>query len=275
VCPAGRRYQSIAAQPALSSIGGQMRALLHFLHTWKADDGLVCICDAACDSVELVDFVPGCVVVLSVRLSSAAVRLLDGLLRQFDQWVWAEQPCASRPYHILTEFEHAAVHEESDVSKSGGDDLDGGSTEVFLDLVRLVSGISRADAEHVMFQSETERHPSGDGYAVYHVPGHGDLPHCGLAGVASLLADMRRHGTEPSRCPLGINLLEGDWLMDYMVGRLAARPGAVHLLSTWFQHVFDLVKTLPRCLMPCYFEAIVSSVHLLVSSKMCDYSGSG
>jgi len=207
------------------------------------------------DSVQLVDFTPGCAVVLAVSLTSDAVRLLDELLRHFDAWIWA-RPSASTLDRILTEFDR------------GGDDSSAGAGVVFLQLVTVVSRLSQTECEHVLFQTEAERRPSGDGFTVYHVPGHGDLTYCGLAGVASLLLDMRRQHADPGRCPLGVNLLEGDWLMDYVVSRLAASPGTVHQLSGWFQHVFDLVKTLPHCLVPCYFEAVVSAVHVLVSTKM-------
>ena len=169
---------------------------------------------------------------------------------------------ASTLDHVRTQLDpHVMSQEHATTNTSPPADM-------FLRLVTVVSSLSRDESRHVLYESEAERHPSGDGFTVYHVPGHGDLTHCGLAGIATLLLDMRQHHADPARHPLGINLHHGDWLMDYIVSRLAALPGTPHQLSAWFQQVFDLVKSLPRCLVPCYFEAIVSAVHVLVLTSI-------
>lgn len=221
---------------------------------------------SSCDVVELVNFPPGCFVVLAVRLISDAALFLDELVRHFDAWVWdrSSKLCASTLDHIRAQFKHLDTETEQEEDSSCWTSAAG----VFLRLVTVVSGLSHDESRRVLYDAETERRPAGDGFAVYHVPGHGDLTHCGLAGVAALLLDMRRQGVDPAKHPLGVNLVHGDWLMDYIVSRLAAWPGTPHQLSVWFQHVFSSVRSLPRCLVPCYFEAIVSAVHVLVATRI-------
>ncbi len=70
--------------------------------------------------------------------------------------------------------------------------------------------------------------------------------------------------------PLCDNLRSGDWLPGYTANRLKLRDSTRRLgdaLSLLFHHLSNL----PRYLIPCYFEALVSKVHQLmvqtVSSK--------
>ena len=220
---------------------------------------------ASCDTVELVNCPPGCVVVIAVTLTTDAVRLLDQLVQLFNTWIWDQSSVhgASIQHHIQTQF----THPDSDWTAAQEDLVDPTAEVLFSRLVTIVSSLREDEWTRVLYDAETDRRPSGDGFTVYHVPGHGDLEHCGLTGVASLLSDMRRQHTDRANHPLAANLRHGDWLMDYIVARLAAWPGTVCKLSAWFQRVFDLVKTLPRCLVPCYFEAVVSAVHVLVANK--------
>ena len=220
--------------------------------------------DATCDQVELVNFPPGCVIVLGVTLTSDAVRLLDELLHLFDTWIWSQSSdlSASTLDHIKMQLDPHTMSQEDPTPNTGP------AAHIFLRLVTVVSSLSHDESRRVLYESEKERRPSGDGFTVYHVPGHGNLTHCGLAGVATLLLDMRQHHADPARHPLGVNLRQGDWLMDYTVSRLDALPGTPQQLSAWFQLTFDLVKTLPRCLVPCYFEAIVHAVYELVITRI-------
>jgi len=223
----------------------------------RGDD--VCSC---CDVVELVNFPPGCFVVLDVKLNSDAVRFLDELVSYFNAWIWdrSSKLCSSTLDHIRAQFKHVVTRKDASSSAT--------AAGAFLQLVTLVSGLGHDESRSVLYDDETERRPGGDGFSVYHVPGHGDLSHCGLAGVATLLLDMRREGADPAKHPLGVNLVQGDWLMDYIISRLAAWPGTPRQLSAWFHRVFSSVRTLPRRLVPCYFEAIISAVRVLVTTRI-------
>ena len=225
--------------------------------------------DASCDVVELVHFPPGCFVVLRVKLISDAAFFLDELVQHFNTWIWdrLSKLCASTLDHIKMQFKHLDTDSASQEDPSDSS-LTSSAAAMFLRLVTIMSSLSHDESRRVLYEAETERRPSGDGFTVYHVPGHGDLTHCGLAGVATLLLDMRRQGIDPAKHPLGVNLLQGDWLMDYIVGRLAAWPGTPHELSAWLKDVFSSVKSLPRCLVPCYFEAVVSAVYVLVTTRI-------
>ena len=60
--------------------------------------------------------------------------------------------------------------------------------------------------------------------------------------------------------PLCENLRQGNWLMDYTVNRLkviALTKG----VGEWLEKVFGWVKVLPRYLVPCYFDAMITCVY--------------
>ena len=59
--------------------------------------------------------------------------------------------------------------------------------------------------------------------------------------------------------PICDNLRQGDWMAGYTVDRLKRYRGTTQL-ALWFESVFLHLKELPRYLVPCYFEAIITAV---------------
>lgn len=59
------------------------------------------------------------------------------------------------------------------------------------------------------------------------------------------------------------NIRDGDWMCEYIANRLKAHP-STERLGAWFSKVFDNVVKIPRHLIPCYFDAIVTGVYMLV-----------
>lgn len=47
---------------------------------------------------------------------------------------------------------------------------------------------------------------------------------------------------------------------DYVADRLSQREGT-KILSKWLKTSFDPLKNIPRYLIPCYFDAILSGVY--------------
>ncbi|VTJ61485.1 Hypothetical predicted protein, partial [Marmota monax] len=57
--------------------------------------------------------------------------------------------------------------------------------------------------------------------------------------------------------PFCENLRSGDWMIDYVSGRLISRSGNIAEVGKWFQAMFFYLKQIPRYLIPCYFDAIL------------------
>ena len=57
------------------------------------------------------------------------------------------------------------------------------------------------------------------------------------------------------------NLRSGDWMLDYITNRLKVKPGT-STLASWFEsQAFNLLKQVPRFLIPRYFDSIISMVY--------------
>ena len=122
-------------------------------------------------------------------------------------------------------------------------------------LTEAVSGLSLLDVQSVLFQC------AGEGGGCYNIPGYGDLNYCGLAGLVPVLAKLRRDNDLGH--PLASNLRDGDWLLDFLLSRLASLPAAARLHS-WLASVFTSLKCLPRYLIPRYFDTCVMHVYQAV-----------
>lgn len=57
-----------------------------------------------------------------------------------------------------------------------------------------------------------------------------------------------------------VSLLILSLFIDYIADRLN-NFDELKPLSTWFRAAFDPLKNVPRYLVPCYFDAIVSGVY--------------
>lgn len=98
----------------------------------------------------------------------------------------------------------------------------------------------------------------------YEIPNFGPFNYCGLQGVMSLLSHIR-----PSNDlghPLCGNLRDGDWLASYVSGRLQRHEGTAEL-GRWLEAAFNPVGRLPRYLVPCYFDAIVTGTYLALLER--------
>ncbi|OAA61771.1 glycogen debranching enzyme [Niveomyces insectorum RCEF 264] len=129
-----------------------------------------------------------------------------------------------------------------------------GAKAVFgdLDLVDLNFLLYRCEAE--------ERDSSGGRDGVYSIPGYGQLVYAGLQGWQSILRDVVKDNNLAH--PLCQNLRDGQWALDYVVGRLErlsqetthrrlGKPAA------WFKERFDAIRGIPPFLLPRYFGLIM------------------
>lgn len=127
------------------------------------------------------------------------------------------------------------------------------------ELHSIIENLSLCDLNRVLYRADPEERDDGNGGGVYVLPETGSLVYCGLQGVISVLANVRQFNDLGH--PLCRNLRDGDWLMDYTVSRLLPFVGT-RQLGVWLDKAFNLVKGLPRYLVPCYFDAIVTPLYL-------------
>ncbi|XP_046327922.2 glycogen debranching enzyme-like isoform X1 [Haliotis rufescens] len=129
----------------------------------------------------------------------------------------------------------------------------------------IVSTLSLADLNRVLYRVDAEERDDGNGFGSYHIPNHGDLIYCGLRGIISLLAEIRPQNDLGH--PLCKNLRTGDWLAEYTANRLKVHHGT-EKLGAWFDAVFSYLKKVPRYLVPCYFDAIVTGAYVVLQTMV-------
>ncbi|EPS29585.1 putative glycogen debranching enzyme [Penicillium oxalicum 114-2] len=132
--------------------------------------------------------------------------------------------------------------------------LSAGADEAFanLSLVDLNFTLYRCDAE--------ERDFSNGEDGVYDIPKHGPLVYAGLQGWWSVLEDIIKYNQLGH--PLCDHLREGQWALDYVVGRMEKTAQkesfpALQKPAAWLREKFDAVRGLPNFLLPRYFAIIL------------------
>jgi glycogen debranching enzyme len=111
----------------------------------------------------------------------------------------------------------------------------------------------------LLFRSDAEERDDTKGAGgVYSVPGHGALAWAGVAGLESVLRDIRRWNNLGH--PVCENIRQGNWLLDYVVGRLRRRP-ALKRVQAWVGAHAEIVKQMPPGMRPQGVDRIVSALY--------------
>ncbi len=131
------------------------------------------------------------------------------------------------------------------------------------DLQAIINRLSLADLNHVLFKSDQEERDDTQGQGgVYTLDGYGPLKYAGLQGVMSILAEIRPIDDLGNWLPT--NLRNGDWMLDYIIARLKRNPRTAEL-GGWFEaKAFKYMRSVPRYLIPRYFDSVISSVYCLL-----------
>jgi glycogen debranching enzyme len=122
------------------------------------------------------------------------------------------------------------------------------------------------DLNFILYRCEAEELDSSDGRdGVYNIPGHGKLVYAGLQGWWSVLKNIIRDNDLAH--PLCQHLRNGQWALDYIVGRLeriSRKVGYEGLLTpaTWLKERFDAIRRIPSFLLPRYFGLIIRAAYM-------------
>ncbi|RAH82580.1 glycogen debranching enzyme [Aspergillus japonicus CBS 114.51] len=127
------------------------------------------------------------------------------------------------------------------------------------------SNLGLVDLNFVLYRCEAEERDSSNGQdGVYSIPDHGSLVYAGLQGWWSVLENVIKYNELGH--PLCDHLRNGQWALDYIVGRLekvAKTEGysALYKPAAWLREKFDAVRSLPSFLLPRYFAIIVQTAY--------------
>eukprot|EP00794_Sanderia_malayensis_P008072 gene8072-8936_t len=182
------------------------------------------------------NFPPGSVVILKVSLKSKTTRAIQNLrsaLRMFPEQGYP--------------FEDDGAHEISPVQP-------------------IIDRLTLAGLNRILYRCSSEELDDGHRLDVYHIPNYGSLTYCGLQGFVSVLSLMR--SSNDLGHPMAENLRAGDWMPDYIYSRLKHNH-LTRLLGLWLESVFSYLRELPRFLIPCYFDAIITSVYVRLIEFAC------
>ncbi|SPQ18522.1 52d3b593-4ab6-48fa-90fe-d7bacb49fd56 [Thermothielavioides terrestris] len=122
------------------------------------------------------------------------------------------------------------------------------------------------DLNYLLYKCEPEERDASDGRdGVYDIPGHGKLVYAGLQGWWSVLKDIIEDNNLAH--PLCQNLREGQWALDYIVGRLeraSQQPLYVRLSkpAAWLRERFDAIRSIPSFLLPRYFGLVLRTAYM-------------
>ncbi|CAK7568449.1 MAG: bifunctional 4-alpha-glucanotransferase/amylo-alpha-1,6-glucosidase [Sporothrix epigloea] len=126
-------------------------------------------------------------------------------------------------------------------------------------------GLSLVDLNFLLYRCEAEERDSSAGQdGAYNLPGYGSLVYAGLQGWYSILKDVVPENNLAH--PLCQNLRDGQWALDYIVGRLeriATKDTHSNLgkPAAWFKERFDAIRPIPAFLLPRYFGLIMKTAY--------------
>ncbi|CAL8094243.1 unnamed protein product [Orchesella dallaii] len=122
---------------------------------------------------------------------------------------------------------------------------------------KVTDSLSLRDLNKVLYRCEEEERED-TGYGAYDIPGFGKFVYCGLQGINSVMMSGIRTGNDLGH-PVCDNLRGGNWLMDYIYGRLL-KDENTKPLGNFLQQCFKNVAEFPRYLVPTYFDDVLRIV---------------
>ena len=122
------------------------------------------------------------------------------------------------------------------------------------------------DLNFLLYKCEPEERDFSDGRdGVYDIPGYGKLVYAGFQGWWSILKDIIKDNNLAH--PLCQNLRDGQWALDYTLGRLerASKTEQYPRLkkpAAWLKDRFDAIRGIPSFLLPRYFGLVLRTAYV-------------
>lgn len=132
------------------------------------------------------------------------------------------------------------------------------------ELSTIMTQMTLPDLNRALYRCGQEETDEGYGFDTYDIPNFGRMVYAGFQGYLSLLSNIRPNNDLGH--PLCGNLRDGNWLIDYIWQRLKKDEGT-RMLGQWFEENAKSLKTIPRYLIPCYFDVIVTGVYVLLMER--------
>ncbi|XP_033736885.1 glycogen debranching enzyme-like [Pecten maximus] len=125
----------------------------------------------------------------------------------------------------------------------------------------IVGKLTLSDLNRVLYRCDPEERDDGKGFGSYDIPQYGQMVYCGLRGLMAVLSSIRSQNDLGH--PLCNNLRNGDWLPSYVANRLLAHDSTCDL-GHWFREILGHLSEVPRFLIPCYFDAVITGAYVVL-----------
>jgi glycogen debranching enzyme len=137
--------------------------------------------------------------------------------------------------------------------------------------------VNLTDLNFILYRCNSEELDASDGKdGTYNIPGHGELVYAGLQGWWSPLRDIVNDNNLGH--PICNHLREGQWALDYCVGRLdraAAKRqySRVKVPAKWLKERFDAIRKLPSFMLPRYFALVIQTAYNAAVDRAIELMG--
>ncbi|XP_050499688.1 glycogen debranching enzyme isoform X2 [Diabrotica virgifera virgifera] len=132
------------------------------------------------------------------------------------------------------------------------------------ELATIVNKMTLADMNRALYRCGQEERDEGFGFDTYNIPSFGSMVYAGLQGFMSLLANIRPNNDLGH--PMCANLRDGNWMIEFIWKRLKLDPGTKEL-GDWIERNTKSFENIPRYLVPCYFDIVVTGLYLVLLEK--------
>ncbi|ORY60201.1 glycogen debranching enzyme [Pseudomassariella vexata] len=134
--------------------------------------------------------------------------------------------------------------------------------------------LNLVDLNFLLYRCEAEERDGSDGKdGVYEIPGYGKIIYAGLQGWWSILKDVIKDNNLAH--PLCQNLRDGQWALDYTVGRLERAGQEENFKSlakpaAWLKDRFSALRGIPSFLLPRYFGLVIRTAYMAAKERGLD-----
>ncbi len=137
--------------------------------------------------------------------------------------------------------------------------------------------VNLTDLNFILYKCDAEERDASDNKdGTYNIPDHGNLVYAGLQGWWSVLRDIVNENNLGH--PLCNHLRDGQWALDYCVGRLEriAEKEKYHRIkgpAKWLRERFDAIRKIPSFLLPRYFALVIQTAYNAAVDRCIELMG--